>query len=78
MLQVSRPCDIHQHGHRQGMGPAFQERSVLQVAKLERQRDLSTLASDIELQNLEFALVGISLDLVQYNLSMTDSSLLEW
>ena len=53
------------------MEPA-QERTVLHSIKLEGVEDLkSTLTSDMEMQNLEFALHVFCLAFVQYFLTMT-------
>lgn len=45
------------------------ERSMLQLERLGRQSHLSPLTSDMELQDLEFALLGFDLALLQYFLA---------
>jgi hypothetical protein len=53
-----------------GSGSLPRERRVLQLEKLERQGRLSPLTSDTEQKDLEFALLGFGLALVQYFLTM--------
>lgn len=43
---------------------------MLQLAKMEGKRHLSPLTSDIELQDLDFALLGFVFFLVKYFLTM--------
>ena len=50
-----------------GSGISPRERSVLQSGKLEEWTRLSHLTSDMMLQNLEYTLKGINIDLVWYS-----------
>jgi hypothetical protein len=61
---------------RSGISP--RERSVLQSSRLKGVGNLkSTLTSDIVMQNLEFALLGLSFAFIQYFLTILLSPFLE-
>lgn len=63
MLEISDfwSCQSHEHLFLElytGSGTIPREETKLQVANLERQSDLSPLTSGMELQDLEFVLLG--------------------
>lgn len=67
---MPEPWDGSQEELVTGLEPP-REKSVLQSTKLERVVDLkSDLTSDLEMQDLEFSLLGFSLDLDHYFLTM--------
>jgi len=61
-------CLLGRGAHREWNKP--RERSALQSAKLGEFSYLSPLTSNLELQNLEFSLLGFSFALIEYFLTM--------